>query len=298
MSTLSLCAIVKDESARIVEFIDRNLEWCDEIVLVDTGSADDTIEKISKKDVILLNKPLNNNFSDARNYGLRRAKSDWIITLDCDEHIDKQFRDLILKSIDAANAHAFLLPCVTVHGFRINTTYRISLFKNKPSIKYEGLVYEQVSKSVRDAQFPIALLDAPIYHFPHTEGKQKHKNDFYRSLLKLEAINDPSNPRTNYFLAMDALTNKADPESALKYHIQGVKGKVSECAWPVEYIQNALSAARMMRSSNPLYSLEILRNALEIKKTIENEPAPISVRALLLEVEALHFDCNRSLCQV
>jgi glycosyltransferase involved in cell wall biosynthesis len=291
MPTLSLCAIMKNESTRIEEFIDRNSEWCDEIVLVDTGSTDDTLKRAANKRVTVWTKPWNNDFSSVRNYGLEKATSDWIVLLDCDEYIDEPFRDVIRKAIDVSTVeHAYCMPIATVQGSQITLTARTSLFRNHPLIRFDGLVHEQVIKSIRKAGFLYATLDAPIYHLPPIGGNEKKKNEFYRSLLKLEVSSDPSNPRVNYFLGMDALTKMADIQLALRYYINGLQGEVSKCEWPVEYILNALSAARLLRSTNPSSSLELLQKALDAKSAFQHDPAVSWIRESNLEVQAMYFD--------
>lgn len=292
MSRLALCAIMKNEGARIERFVDQNLQWCDEIVLVDTGSTDDTVRKLAGRPVTLLSKPWSDDFSSARNYALENAKSDWIISLDCDECVERPFRDLILRTLETATAYAFDSVVVTVQGSQIIPTHRISIFRNHPLIRYEGIVHEQVVKSVREARLPIAILDAPIYHYPSVEN-QKSKNEFYRSLLESAVSRDPHDPRLNLFLAMDALTKRADVESALRYHIRGIQGEASTCQWPVEYAQNALSAAKLMRARDPSSALRLLHKALDVNQAFENDPITEWLKQTLFEARAMYLDLAR-----
>ena len=59
----------------------------DEIVIVDTGSTDRTVEIAESFGARVLHFPWNGSFSDARNVGHEAATSDWIIYLDADEHL-------------------------------------------------------------------------------------------------------------------------------------------------------------------------------------------------------------------
>ncbi len=60
------------------------------MVVVDTGSVDDTLEVASSLRSPSFNIPWENDFSRARNESLRRAKGDWILVLDADEAVDKE----------------------------------------------------------------------------------------------------------------------------------------------------------------------------------------------------------------
>src|SRR6266702_8367414 len=88
MSTLSAALIVRDE-AEFIEDCLRSIErHVNQIVLVDTGSVDDTIDIARQFPVDLHHFRWCNDFSAARNFALDQAKSDWILYIDADERFD------------------------------------------------------------------------------------------------------------------------------------------------------------------------------------------------------------------
>ena len=87
--TISLCMIVKNEERYIKMCLENALDLVDEIIVVDTGSTDNTINIINQFEdkVILVKYEWKNDFSDARNLSLEKATGDWILILDADEKI-------------------------------------------------------------------------------------------------------------------------------------------------------------------------------------------------------------------
>ncbi len=80
--------IVKNEESNIANCLKSAQGIVDEIIIVDTGSTDETIAICETFNAKILNFKWNNSFAEARNFGLKQAKGDWILWLDADEEID------------------------------------------------------------------------------------------------------------------------------------------------------------------------------------------------------------------
>lgn len=82
LRNFSVIIICKNEERvikRCIESIQKNLKNNDEIIVVDTGSTDNTIKIISSiENVKLFNYEWKDDFADARNFGISKAKKDWI----------------------------------------------------------------------------------------------------------------------------------------------------------------------------------------------------------------------------
>src|SRR5205823_2345512 len=83
--TLSLCMIVRDEEEMLPRCLDAIRDAVDEIVIVDTGSTDRTIEIARSYGAKVLEREWTGSFSDARNASFEAASGDWVIYLDADE---------------------------------------------------------------------------------------------------------------------------------------------------------------------------------------------------------------------
>lgn len=93
-STISLCMIVKDEERCIERCLESVYSTVDEIIVVDTGSSDRTLELIAKFNAKVFHYKWDHNFSNARNHAIEQATGDYILQLDADEWLEDSEHDL------------------------------------------------------------------------------------------------------------------------------------------------------------------------------------------------------------
>lgn len=98
MSTISAVVLTKNEGNNIQDCLE-SLRWCDEIIVVDDYSKDKTIAIVKKSGAKIYERKLNNDFASQRNFGLEKAKSDWVLFIDADERVSKALAQEILHSI-------------------------------------------------------------------------------------------------------------------------------------------------------------------------------------------------------
>ena len=77
--SLSLCMIVKDEEKNLGRCLESIKDIVDEIIIVDTGSTDNTIKIAEKYGAKIFHYKWDNSFANARNYSLSKASKDWIL---------------------------------------------------------------------------------------------------------------------------------------------------------------------------------------------------------------------------
>ncbi|WP_337960802.1 glycosyltransferase family 2 protein [Caloramator sp. mosi_1] len=82
---ISLCMIVKNEENNIAKCLNSIKDYVDEIIITDTGSTDNTKEIAKSFTDKIFDYNWNNNFADARNFCISKAKNDWVLVLDADE---------------------------------------------------------------------------------------------------------------------------------------------------------------------------------------------------------------------
>lgn len=106
---ISAVILTKNEAKNIGECI-AGLKWCDEIIVIDDRSTDDTVNQISKiKDknqnlnIKILTRELNENFNEQRNYGLDKAKGDWVFFVDADERVSEKLKEEICSRLRSNN---------------------------------------------------------------------------------------------------------------------------------------------------------------------------------------------------
>ncbi|MCR4292358.1 MAG: glycosyltransferase family 2 protein, partial [Candidatus Kuenenia sp.] len=89
MVKLSACLIVKNESGILPRCLESIQSFVDEIIIVDTGSTDNTVEIALRYKAKVHHFQWRNDFSAARNESLQHANGDWILYIDADEIIDE-----------------------------------------------------------------------------------------------------------------------------------------------------------------------------------------------------------------
>ncbi|RKE92362.1 glycosyltransferase family 2 protein [Ichthyenterobacterium magnum] len=144
---ISALAITYNEEENIESFI-KSLSFADEIIIVDSGSTDKTLELARQYEVKIVNRSFD-NFSAQKNFALQQAKHDWIVFFDLDEVISKELAEEIKqKTLFASNTKAykvkrnfhFMGKRIKYSGFQNDSVVR--LFKKEACSYNTNLVHE------------------------------------------------------------------------------------------------------------------------------------------------------------
>jgi len=204
---ISLTMIVRNESAHLANCLESIKNEVDEIVIVDTGSIDDTINIAQRYTSNVYSYPWNNDFSAARNFAIEHASGDWIFAMDADEEVecpDINCLHTLLKL--EKDKEAFLLPLlnpITDSTQEYNTFYVLRLFKNNGCYKYAGKIHEQVFLSNHEK---VGFTTQPILKHKFLPLKIRHKKrNRNLNLLKKALEEDPHNLFLYYYLGVEWL---------------------------------------------------------------------------------------------
>lgn len=104
---ISAIIIAKNEKDNIRDCIE-NLSFCDEIIVIDNGSEDNTAKIAESLGAKVFINPTS-NFSDSRNLGFKQANFDWVLYIDADERCDEILKEEILKAVKNDNISAYFL---------------------------------------------------------------------------------------------------------------------------------------------------------------------------------------------
>lgn len=92
MATVSACIMAKNEESMLPRCLESVKSWVDEIIFVDTGSTDKTVEIAESFGAKIYHHPWQNDFSLHRNQTIDYATGDWILIIDCDEEVASDMR--------------------------------------------------------------------------------------------------------------------------------------------------------------------------------------------------------------
>ena len=196
---ISLCMIVKNEQENLKRCLDSVQNQVDEIILVDTGSTDNTVNIAGQYGARIFNYKWNNDFSKVRNFALQQARGKWILVLDADHVLIVEAGNKLASIVDNQDSLGFMLDENLIQdGKNVRTLERLLLFKNKPGFRYEGVIDEEVEDAIiqyaglKDIKEPVSLLKNV---FVNKIRKKNYDVLLQRNNIILEQaiINEPDN---------------------------------------------------------------------------------------------------------
>ncbi|MCL1698245.1 glycosyltransferase family 2 protein [Lysinibacillus sp. BPa_S21] len=213
---ISLCMIVKNEEEFLPECLRCVQEIVDEIIIVDTGSTDASIEIGKNFGGKVISHKWDNNFAKARNISLENATGDWILILDADEFLDSIDRDDFHKYIKESNADILSLELVNYYGdkrdeSRTYTMAQSRLFKNHLGLKFENSIHETINlNDVNTDVYKTKHFPIKIHHLGYLTSvtEKKKKNERNMNLLHAEIKNEKHSPWMEYHLASEYYRQK------------------------------------------------------------------------------------------
>lgn len=144
---ISVCIITKNELPKLKKCIEAIKRYPLEIVVVDTGSTDGTIEYLRENVDVVGDFVWCNDFSKARNYSITLASNDWILVLDTDEYIEKLDTQKLEQFIAESDEHTGRIERINEikNGDKTELAReRITRLFNRKLYKYKGRIHEQV----------------------------------------------------------------------------------------------------------------------------------------------------------
>ena len=223
MRGTSLCMIARDSASTLKRSLASVRRWIDDIVVVDTGSVDETPQIAAGLGARVFSFPWCDDFSAARNESIRHACGEWIFWLDSDEFIDdangRKLRNLATSASDAG-LMAFLMQ---QHSATRQSDGQLApaiinqvrMFRNKPELRFEGRVHEQIMPAVNRLHGQVAWTDIRIDHSGYDDPLVRRRElDRDLRLLGLELADRPNHPFALFNLGM-TLNGLGQPLAAI-----------------------------------------------------------------------------------
>lgn len=181
---ISAIVLTKNEEKNIEACL-RSLSWCDERIVIDDNSDDKTVSIAKHNGAEVFVHPMNKDFSAQRNYGMSKAKGDWILFLDADERVSSAlWYEIMARTSESIGHYAgyYVTRQDTMWGkaLKHGETGNIRLLRlaKKNAGRWEGRVHETWKISGN-----VALLQNPLDHYPHTTVEEFLKEiNFYTDL--------------------------------------------------------------------------------------------------------------------
>lgn len=200
---ITTVVLTKNEERNILNCL-KSLKWCEEIIVIDDNSQDRTIELINSlrnKKIYIFKNSLNDDFSRQRNFGLSKAKKEWVLFVDADERVSKSLKneiiDLTTQSDRIKQLNGYFIKRIDFmwgKELKYGETGDIKLLRlaKRDSGKWERKVHEKWKVKGATGE-----LKNPMLHYPHqTISEFLRKINFYAELRSRELYEE--NTRVHY----------------------------------------------------------------------------------------------------
>ena len=197
---LSACLIVKNEEKNLARCLESLKGVVDEIVVVDTGSTDHTVQIAESYGAKIGHFEWTKDFAAARNHSLSLATGDWAFWIDADEELTPESVQAIQRGIVRPHFGGFAIEIVNFTEDKSDAAQYvhkpIRLFRLLPEVRFTGRIHEQISPSLDALGLPWAYLPgAKLLHYGYrpTEMAERGKIDRTVEMIERELQDDPAN---------------------------------------------------------------------------------------------------------
>lgn len=241
MTPISICIIAKNEEKNMEAFlssIKKHMgDYPHEIVLVDTGSTDKTVDIAKKYTDKLFFFEWIGDFAAARNFSLSCAENDWVLVLDCDEYVDDLNPQGFAQMMQQYPNDVGMLTRrnhYAMNGTDSVYTDQVERFFDRRQYHYEAIIHEQVRR-IDGTPFERVAIPLTVEHcgYSGTPEEMQRKAERNNELLLKMLEEEPDNPYI-YFQLGQSYNSIHDDEKAAYYYSKGLEYELDPQA---EFVQ-------------------------------------------------------------
>ncbi|HEY9721072.1 MAG TPA: glycosyltransferase, partial [Oscillatoriaceae cyanobacterium] len=214
---LSACLIVKNEAEKLPRCLASLKDHVDEIVVVDTGSDDETVAIAESFGARVHHFAWCDDFSAARNAALEQATGDWILAIDADEELRVDDAEGLRRALRNRTCGGYL---VTLHNLGdagiFSTNLLLRLFQRHERIRYANRLHEHVTDAINALGWPVAEIGGiEIMHDGYRIAPEAYKDKVARNrrIVRAAAEAEPDHPQL--WFELGRLLEDDAPDEAL-----------------------------------------------------------------------------------
>lgn len=231
--SVSACMIVKNEEELLPDCLESIRDWVDEIIVVDTGSDDKTVEIAKSYGAKIYHQKWEGNFSKHRNYSLSLATSEWVFVIDADERMIAEDVPTLMQTLQNKNVNIISINVFNVYGSRGETTTflpSVRFWRHALNLQYEGVVHNLLNLG---NEYPVVRVNVRMKHLGYDLSKEKMHQKFVRTKNLLEQQLE-ENPNNAFALYNYAQILKADRTQGDDYPLHNNELIISSAKKAVE----------------------------------------------------------------
>lgn len=221
---ISAVTIVKNEEQNIGRWLQSVKHYADEIIVVDTGSTDNTVALAKAAGARVAYFPWINDFAAAKNFALEQTTGQWIAFFDADEYYSdedaKKVRPLLERINPRLRTVGVMQKLLNIdrdrHGRLISVTHQLRLFRRLPDVKYRGRVHEGLV-GLKEKRRDIFLdEELRILHTGYSSSLNRQKTARNLEILLAEIPRRGPRPGDDYYLS-DCYYGIGDYEKTIEH---------------------------------------------------------------------------------
>ncbi|SEA23074.1 tetratricopeptide repeat-containing glycosyltransferase family 2 protein [Selenomonas ruminantium] len=221
---LSAAVIVKNGEADIGTWISCVQDLAEEIVVVDTGSTDRTVEIAANAGIRVVHFDWIDDFAAAKNFAIEQVHGEWVLLMDADEYIPQEyyegFKNALNRYDEDESVIGLCSEWINVDKVRnnayISKGYQVRLFRNLPELRYVHMIHELLCYSGKDKKLMPYVQDFKIYHTGYSTGRMPEKYSRNLRLLLLSEQKYGRRAEDNMYLA-ECYYGMHDYEKAIEH---------------------------------------------------------------------------------
>ena len=223
--SISACMMVKNEEKNLPRCLSSIHDFVTEIIVVDTGSTDKTVEIAESYGAKVYHHPWEDDFSKHRNQSISYATGDWIFIIDADEEafIDK---DLFFANLQVIppDCEALAIHFIDIHRDQEVLEFSSIRFFRNGHIQYQGIVHNQ--PIIKDGSGSLVVSGFTLKHYGYDVSDEEMHQKFERTRILLEKTleQEPDNYHTYFYLNQIYATHHM-PRKAIEYGEEYIKYK-------------------------------------------------------------------------
>lgn len=248
---LSACVIAKNEADTIGKCLASLQAIVDEIILVDTGSNDDTVAIAKEYQAKVYSYEWKNDFASTKNFALDQTVADWIIFLDADEYFSAETSANVRKIIKkhAHECDGLMIKLINIDADNdnkyIDEFFKVRILKNDKNIRFIGDIHEEVHhlSGRKNRYYQVDAQDILIYHTGYSTSKIQEKCKRNLAIL-LKQINGTKADEAVFGYLADVYYGLKEYEKAIHYaklDIAAEQKELSYASRPYRILINSLS---------------------------------------------------------
>ena len=281
--------IVRDEADVIARCLQNTVGLVDEIVVVDTGSTDDTIAICQSFGARIHTFTWRNDFAAARNHSLEQASGEWVLVLDADDELPDHISRDVRALTEDENSDAYFFVTRNLvgdprHPLILNYA-QLRLFRNQRRFRYTGAIHETILR-LPDVRYGMAAIT--VTHRGYLDDVVQNRKKIERNVFILsgEIRRAPLDSSLHYYMGNELLRGGEPVRAACHYEqamtllglgnaqywLPELPAKYAYALWQTGRTDPAVAVVRRALAQYPAYTdLWFLLGSLQLDRRHMNQ---------------------------